>query len=573
MLDLRIDNAMIVDGTGAQRQHGSLAIQDGRIASIGRVSEPARQVIDAAGRTVAPGFVDVHTHYDAQAFWDGSLSPSCYHGVTTVIGGNCGFSIAPLSGRPADGDYLLRMLSRVEGMPVESLKKGVPWDWTSFGDYLDRLDGRLAINAGFMVGHSALRRAVMGERAVGSKASDDDLAAMKALLRRSLSEGGLGFSSTFSATHNDAEGKPVPSRHASDEELIALAAVLRDFPGTNIEFLPTVGRFTDADIERMANLSIAAQRPVNWNVLVANAVTKEMQLHQLSASDYAAKRGGKVVALITAQNVGLRLNLYSGFVFDALPNWAEIIALPLEARMRALRDPSVRARLSCAEEPSKAGVLQLFTNWADYTVGEAFSPSNKQFEGRTMSQIASAQGKTPFDAFLDLALSEDLKTSFVPPSYGDDEESWQWRSALWKDKRTVIGASDAGAHLDMIDTFAYSSHVLRRGVRDRPLLSLEEAIHLLTQVPAQLIGLKERGEIRRGFWADLVIFEPERIGAGPLYTRFDLPGGAGRLYADAEGIGHVIVNGTEIIRDNELINATRGRIIKSGRDTYTPALN
>ncbi len=573
MLDLRIDDGVIVDGTGAPRRAGSIGIRDGRIVTVGQITEPAHQVIDASGRVVAPGFIDVHTHYDAQAFWDGTLSPSCYHGVTTVIGGNCGFSIAPLSGRKADGEYLMHMLSRVEGMPVESLQTGVPWDWTSFGDYLDRLDGTLAINAGFMVGHSALRRTVMGERAVGHKATTEDLAAMKELLRRSLTEGGLGFSSTLSATHNDANGQPVPSRHASDAELMGLAAVLRDFPGTNIEFLPAVGRFTDADIERMTNLSLASQRPVNWNVLVANSATKEMQERQLSASDHAAQRGGKVVALVTARTIGLRLNLRSGFIFDALPNWADVIALPVEERKTALRDPAVRAQLDCSKDRSKAGILGIYADWSSYTVGEGFCAATKPYEGRTIGAIAAAEGKEPFDVFLDLALADDLLTSFVPRGFAEDEESWRLRGEMWKDKRTVIGASDAGAHLDMIDTFAYSSHVLSLGVRDRNLLSLEEAVQQLTQVPAALIGLKDRGEIRPGYWADLVLFDPATIGSGPIYTRFDLPGGAGRLYADAEGVGHVIVNGTEIIRDNELIDPKRGRILRSGWDTFTASLN
>jgi hypothetical protein len=219
MLDLLVKNGIVVDGTGAPRRWADIGVKDGRIAAVGEIAETAKQTIDAGGRIVAPGFVDVHTHYDAQVFWDHSLSPSSYHGVTTVVGGNCGFSIAPLSGKAEDSEYLLHMLARVEGMPVESLQQGVPWDWTSFGSYLDKLEGRLGINAAFMVGHSAVRRAVMGKRAVGEKATEAEIAAMQELLRASIRAGGLGLSSSISTTHNDSDGNPVPSRFATDEEL------------------------------------------------------------------------------------------------------------------------------------------------------------------------------------------------------------------------------------------------------------------------------------------------------------------------------------------------------------------
>src|SRR5579859_2394045 len=229
MLDLKITGGTIVDGSGRRGFRGDIGIRDGRIAAIGEIAEEARRTLDAAGRIVAPGFIDVHTHYDAQAFWDPTLSPSCYHGVTTIVGGFCGFSIAPLT--PEAADYIKPMLARVEGMPLKTLDKAVPWNWSSFGEYLDRIEGRIGLNAGFFVGHSPIRRIVMGSRAVGEEASESDLQAMKALLGKSLSEGALGFSTTISATHNDGDGNPVPSRWASREELIGLAGVVRDHPG------------------------------------------------------------------------------------------------------------------------------------------------------------------------------------------------------------------------------------------------------------------------------------------------------------------------------------------------------
>jgi N-acyl-D-aspartate/D-glutamate deacylase len=572
MLDLVIKGGVVVDGTGAPRRKADVGVRDGRIVVVGAVTDAARETIDAGGRIVAPGFIDVHTHYDAQVFWDHSLSPSSYHGVTTVVGGNCGFSIAPLSGRAEDSHYLLHMLARVEGMPVESLEQGVPWDWTSFGDYLSRLDGKLGLNAAFMVGHSALRRAVMGARATGEQATEAEIAAMQQLLRASLREGGLGFSSTISPTHNDADGKPVPSRYATDEELIALATVVGEFPGTTLEFLPAVTIFGEAQMERMTKLSVAAQRPLNWNLIVPNSANPDLLKLQLGAGDHAAKHGGKVVGLAIAGPITTRLNFTTVFVLDALPGWGGIARMSIEERMQALRDPAVREQLDSMANSEAAGVFRGLARWETYTIVEVFEAANKPLEGLTVAKIAEMQGKKPFDALLDLCLSENLKTSFAPPAFGGDDATYRLRAEVWQDWRTVIGGSDAGAHLDMIDTFAFSSQVLGPAVRERGLLSLERAVQLITQAPAELIGFTDRGTIREGNWADLVVFDADRIGCGPLHTRFDLPGGAGRLYAEAEGVGHVIVNGKEVVRDNRLTGVESGRVLRSGRDTYTVPL-
>ena len=291
MLDVLIKGGTLVDGTGASARPGDVGIREGRIVALGTVDEPASKTIDATGKVVAPGLIDVHTHYDAQAFWDGTLSPSPFHGVTTVMGGNCGFSIAPLS--PDAGDYLMRMLARVEGMPLEALEHGVPWDWTTFGDYLGKLENKLAVNAGFMVGHSALRRVVMGERAVGHEATPEELEKMERMLADSLEQGGMGFSSTISSTHNDADGQPVPSRHASREELVALARVVRDHPGTVLEFLPGAGEFTDEQVALMTDLSLAAQRSRRRDSCVGPALQgcKGEMCPRLPAQQLAAVAG------------------------------------------------------------------------------------------------------------------------------------------------------------------------------------------------------------------------------------------------------------------------------------------
>jgi N-acyl-D-aspartate/D-glutamate deacylase len=569
--DIVIRGGSLIDGSGAPAREGDIALSDGRIAAIGDVAGDAREIHDATGLVVAPGFIDIHTHYDAQAFWDGTLSPSPYHGVTTIVGGNCGFSIAPLA--PEAGEYLMRMLARVEGMPIDSLREGVPWDWQSFDEYLGRLENRLAVNAGFMVGHSALRRVVMGERAVGEEATPSELEAMKALLRESLAAGGLGFSSTRSAAHNDAEGNPVPSRHASIDELLALCRVNGEFPGTSLEMLPGTSIFTEEDLEMLTQMSLASNRPLNWNLVAPSSEAPEVTENQLAASDYAAARGARVLALTVPQEIKGRINLHSGFGFDALPGWLPIMGLPIEERKKALADPAVRDKLRRGADSQGAGLFKAMTNWSKMLVNEVFDEKHKDLEGRELGDIARERGVDPFDLLFDLSLEEGLRTSFMPHSAGQtDDESWAMRGRAWRDPRTIIGASDAGAHLDTIDTFAFTTQLLGRGVREKQLIELEEAVHQITDLPARLYGLRERGRLEVGWHADLVVFDPARIAKGPTYTRFDLPAAAGRLYADAEGIAHVIVGGTEIVRGSEFTGALPGTVLRSGRDTETVAL-
>jgi N-acyl-D-aspartate/D-glutamate deacylase len=565
MLDVLIKGGTIVDGSGRPARVADIGIRDGRIAAIGRITEAARQTIDAKDRIVAPGFIDVHTHYDAQAFWDGTLSPSPYHGVTTVVAGNCGFSIAPLSAEA--GPYLMKMLARVEGMPLESLEKGVPWDWRTFGEYLDKLEHRLSINAGFMVGHSAIRRTVMGERAVGHEATPAELAKMVKVLRESLAAGGLGFSSTISSTHNDHDGNPVPSRHASKEEMLTLARQCRDFDGTTLEFLPGVG-WGEQEANYMADLSLAANRPVNWNVLVPNAANVAHAEEQLAATDIARARGAEVLALTVPQPMTIRINLHAGFVFDALHNWSRLFRMPIDERIAFLSDPGHRKQLD--EDARTPGTpMAMLARWELFTVDQVQSPKLKRFKGRVIGDIAKELGKAPFDTLLDIAIEDGLQTYFMPPVMGTDDATWAMRAKLWKDDRTIIGASDAGAHLDMIDTFAFTTQLLGRGVREMKLISVEEAVRQLTDVPARFYGLRERGRLAEGFHADVVVFDVERIAKGDTYTKYDLPAGAGRLYADARGIDHVFANGVEIVSHGKDTGARPGTVLRSGRHTKT----
>jgi len=572
MVDLLIQGGYVVDGTGGPGRVADVAVHDGRIVSVdapGRVDEPASRRIDATGLVVAPGFVDIHTHYDAQLFWDPCATPSAFHGVTTVIGGNCGFGLAPAG--PEHADYLTRLLARVEGMPLDALQSGLDWGWTSFADWLERLDGRLGVNAGFLVGHSALRRVAMGEAATGVAADSRQLADMRRLLRDSLAAGALGLSSSQSPTHNDGAGDPVPSRSADAAEMLALASMVRDQPGTTLELIVagTLSRFSDDEMDLMASMSAAADRPLNWNVLAVQAGDPEGWHHQLRASDVARERGGHVVALTMPHLMRIRLSFLSGFVLDALPGWGEVLHLPPAERLAALREPDIRRRLDAGAHSPEAGVLAGLANWKILEVAEAFAPQNAAVEGRSIGEVAAERGGDPFDVLLDIVCTDKLRTGLRPPAFGDSDEDWAERAKAWHDDRTIVGASDAGAHLDMMCGAIYSTSLLGHGVRERQLINLEEAIRQLTSVPAALYGIRDRGALVEGAWADVVVFDPATIGPGPERTRNDLPGGAPRLYADARGVEHVLVNGTELVRGGELTGALPGRLLRSGRDTVT----
>jgi N-acyl-D-aspartate/D-glutamate deacylase len=576
MLDLKLLNGTLVDGTGSAPRRADLGVRDGRVVTIsepGRISESARETIDASALCVAPGFIDTHTHYDAQAFWEPRLSPSCFHGVTTVIGGFCGFSIAPLS--PDSAAYLGPMLARVEGMPLATLQSAVPWDWTSFGSFLDRLEGRIGLNAGFFVGHSAVRRLVMGERALGHWSSWAELERMKLLVGESLRAGALGFSTTVSTSHNDADGNPVPSRHASRDELLALAGVVRDYEGAGLEMVPNLD-FDDEMAELLVDMSLAGQRPINWNVLGING-TSPADLARIdklmSASRLARQRGARVVALVNVTRPSLRINFMSGFVFDTFPDWPALFRLAPAQRIEKLRDPVYRRFLEERATSEAASRLALRARWHTYTIVDVFDAQNKRHEGRKLGEVAQELGKTPFDTLIDLAIAGDLKTSFMIPTPGEDAQTYALRGRIWQEEDIVVGASDAGAHIDMIDTFAFSTQLLQKGVREYGVISLEAAVRLLTSVPAALMGLRERGQVRVGWPADLVLFDPATVACGPVHTRYDLPGtDAGRVYADAIGVHAVLVNGTVIVRDGQHTDAMPGTVLRSGRDTATVPL-
>ncbi len=569
MLDVRITGGKVVDGTGAPSRHGDIGVRDGRIVQLGTVDEPARRTIDADGMVVAPGFIDIHTHYDAQALWDPTMSPSPLHGVTTVLGGNCGFTIAPM--RPSEVEYLMRMLARVEGMPLAALQAGSAWDWTSTAEYFGRLRSTLAVNAGFMVGHSTMRRVVMGDDAVGKPATADQLAAMVALLREGLAAGAIGFSTSLGTSHQDADGNPVPSRHASTEEFVTLARVCRDFAGTSLEFVPSSGPFTDEERSLFTAMSSEAARPVNWNSLRPSALTLDDDRQALDVGTWAHAHGGKIVGLAMPVDFPARYSFLTPFILDGLPGWAGPMALPVPERLAVLRNAERRRELDALAQ-SKRDVRFAHADWKSKLIVQTFDPELAHYEGRLVGDIAAESGKDPFDALLDIVCADELRTTFSRVPTKLTAADWDARLEIWRDPRTALGGSDAGAHLDFTANFYYPTYMLATVARDEGLMSLEETIRMLTSDPADLYGLHGRGRLEVGAHADLVVFDETSIDVEPVVTRFDLPSGAGRLYAGATGIGHVVVNGEEIVRDGEFTDARPGTVLQSGRDTRTPSL-
>jgi N-acyl-D-aspartate/D-glutamate deacylase len=565
-LDLAITGGMVVDGTGAVPQRADVGVKDGRIVEIGELSTSATETIDATGLAVSPGFIDLHTHYDAQAFWDTTLSPSPMHGVTTVFGGNCGFTIAPLT--PQDGDYLMRMLARVEGMPLESLQQGVPWNWSTTAEYLDALDGTLLPNAGFLVGHSALRRVVMHDDANERAATPQEIEQMVLLLRAGLSAGGMGFSSTWSPSHNDHTGAPVPSRHASREELLALCSEVRHHEGTTLEFIPAVGEFSREVFELMGDMSAAANRPLNWNLLQVYSQNWELVQHQLAGFDIAASRGGQVLALTLPDTFRLRLNFKSGFILDILDGWDKLMSLPDEEKLTMMSTADGRARMNAMAQDT-VGPTRSIGNWGGYILLEIFNEKWKKYEGRIVGEVAQELKVDPWDLLCDIVVADGLLTVIANQDRGQDRDTWDKRVQVWRDHRAVVGASDAGAHLDMIDSYAFSTTMIARAVREHELMPLEEAVYHLTDRPARLYGIKGRGRIATGWAADITVFDASTIGPGPAQMRFDLPGGAGRVYGESIGVEHVIVNGVPAVRNNVALGSRPGTLLRSGRDTET----
>ncbi|MFD5336846.1 N-acyl-D-amino-acid deacylase family protein [Streptomyces hawaiiensis] len=572
MLDHVIKGATVVDGTGAPAYTADVGIRHGRIAVVGTVTEEARSVEDASGLVLAPGFVDPHTHYDAQLFWDPYATPSLNHGVTTVAGGNCGFTLAPLHpDRPEDADYTRRMMSRVEGMALVALEEGAPWSWHSFGEYLDALEGRIAVNAGFMVGHCALRRYVMGPQAVGGQPSQEQLAAMVRLLRESMDAGAWGLSTTQSSSHSDGDGQPVASRHAQPAELLALSRAVGECEGTQIEAIVAgcLDQFSDAEIDLFVEMSAVAGRPLNWNVLTIDAAVPERVPRQLLASEQARKAGGRVVALTMPILTPMNMSLGTFCALNLIPGWGPVLGLPVPERIERLRDADVRAELLRRANSKEAGVFRRLANFGRYVIGDTYSEANAGLTGRVVKDIAEERGQEPFACLVETCANDELRTVLWPMPADNDPASWALRAQTWQHEDVLLGGSDAGAHLDRMCGAPYTTRFLGDCLRGRKLVGLEQAVKMLTDDPARLFGLRERGRIRQGWHADLVLLDPEQIDAGPATLVHDLPGDSPRLDSRALGVRAVWVNGVEALRDDVVTGAVPGRVLRSGRDTET----
>ncbi|SHI19032.1 N-acyl-D-amino-acid deacylase family protein [Streptomyces sp. 3214.6] len=572
MLDHVIKGATVVDGTGAPARVADVGIRDGRIAVVGTVTEEARTTEDAQGLVLAPGFVDPHTHYDAQLFWDPYATPSLNHGVTTVAAGNCGFTLAPLNpARPADADYTRRMMSKVEGMSLVALEEGAPWSWSGFGEYLDALEGRIAVNAGFMVGHCALRRYVMGPDAVGGQPSEEQLAEIVRLLHDAMDAGAWGFSTTQSSTHSDGDGQPVASRHALPAELLALSRAVGEHEGTQIEAIVAgcLDQFSDAEIDLFVEMSAAAGRPLNWNVLTIDSAVPERVPRQLVASERARKAGGRVVALTMPILTPMNMSLGTFCALNLIPGWGPVLGLPVPERIEKLRDAAVRAELLRHAGSKEAGVFRRLTNFGRYVIGDTYSAANEGLTGRVVEDIAAERGLDPFACLVEICAADELRTVLWPMPTDNDPDSWALRAEAWTHEDVLLGGSDAGAHLDRMCGAPYTTRFLGDCLRGRKLAGLEQAVKMLTDDPARLFGLRERGRIQEGFHADLVLFDPERIDAGKATLVHDLPGDSPRLDSKAIGVRAVWVNGVAAIRDDVVTGAVPGRVLRSGRDTRT----
>ena len=575
MLDHLIRGATVVDGTGAPSYIADLGVRDGRIAVIaepGTLTEEAVTSEDATGFVLAPGFVDPHTHYDAQLFWDPYATPSMNHGVTTVAGGNCGFTLAPLHpDRPDDADYTRRMMSKVEGMALKALEEGVDWSWSTFREYLDALEGRIAVNAGFMVGHCALRRHVMGADAVGGQPGPAQLDAMLRLLHDAMDAGAWGLSTTQSATHSDGDGKPVASRHALPEELLALSRAVGEHEGTQLEAIVAgcLDQFSDDEIDLLVDMTAAAGRPLNWNVLTVDAAVPERVPRQLVPSELARRAGGRIVALTMPILTPMNMSLGTFCALNLIPGWGEILSLPVPERIERLRDNAVRAEMLRRADSKEAGVFRRLADFGRYVIGDTYSAANEGLSGRVVRDIAAERGQDPFHCLVEICAADELRTVLWPMPTDNDPDSWALRQRTWRHEDVLLGGSDAGAHLDRMCGAPYTTRFLGDCLRGRKLVPLEQAVKMLTDDPAQLFGLRDRGRIQEGFHADLVLFDPERIDAGPATLVHDLPGDSPRLDSKAIGIVSVRVNGVETLRDDKVTGAVPGTVLRSGRDTRT----
>lgn len=551
--DLVIQNGKIIDGSGLPGFHGDVAISGGRIVEIGRVSGEARRVIDADGLVVAPGIIDNHTHYDAQVTWDPLCTYSCYHGVTTVVIGNCSLAMAPA--HKEDRENLAGVLSHVEAIPLEAIQAGVQWSWETIPQYLNVLDQRLGVNVASLIGHSAVRRYVMGDASQERHATGEEVAAMKAIVREGIEAGAVGVSFERNPRHFDWDGRLAPTNLAADSEIFAVAGVVDEVGRGVIQF--------GGDRKLGTEVAKTTRCPVFYGNITQAAVAPDRWRKQLEETESLMRQGHRAYQFVMPRPGDLRYTLKTAQHFDAMPTWKKVMLLPLEMRKEAFRSPETRAKLhrEAVETPMNPNLAGDFTRrWDLQFVFKPALAKNQYLQGKSVAEIASEQKKNVLDAFLDLVLEENLETEFERREVNSDETAMK---ALLTSPYTIIGQSDGGAHVVFRTDYSYSTYLLSHWVREKQIMSLEDAIRKLTFIPASLFGLYNRGLVRQGMAADLMVFNPASIGPLEPGEAHDLPGGAKRRKQLAKGIEMTVVNGQVLIEKGEHTGAYPGKVARS----------
>jgi len=555
--DLVIKNGMVVDGSGFSRYRADVAVKDGTIVEIGKIRGAAAATIDADGLFVAPGVIDTHTHYDAQPFWDKLCTSSVWHGMTTVLMGNCGLTLAPL--RPEHRETMLATFCCVEDLPVRSLASVLPWNWETFGEYLDAIDHGLGLNLMPLVGHNPLRLSAMDQAAWDRAATPDEIAHMQRLLRESLEAGAWGWSTTDSPTHAGPAGQPVPTRLAADEERVALGRTLGEFNRGIIEILPKgAGKPSTTDLDHLRDVAVTSGRPVFFLSFDANA---------RPYVEKAAREGAQMYNLLRAIPFNPRFTLKKTTFFHNLDVWDVVMHMRVPERLAALADPERRSRMreqALKPQRRRPGVPGRLVPWRSIFVRKVSLAKNQALVDRSLMDLAEQQGKHVADVILDLALEEGLDTEFQLMTRSAEEEVQI--AEMVKAGHALPSQSDAGAHLNTnFCTAGESSYVLGQWVRDRELMSLEDAIRRLTFQPARIMGLRDRGLVREGLAADLMVFDLSSIGVKEDEVTHDGPSGTPRRVQGAEGVHHVIVGGQVVLEYGKHTGALPGRVLRAGR--------
>jgi N-acyl-D-amino-acid deacylase len=540
--DLLLKNGRVVDGSGGPSFAGDVGVVDGRIVEMGKLGDSAKRVIDVQGQVISPGFIDNHCHFDAQVLWDPLCTFACYHGATTVINGNCSLGLAPA--RPEERADLVSMLSRVEAIPVESLQAGVEWTWESIPQYLDTLDRELGVNVGALIGHSAVRRHVMGEAAYSALATPEQIDQMKEIIREGILAGALGLSSERNLRHMDLENRRLPANAASPDEFVELAQALGELGSGSIQF---------GDSERIE---------LSEGLLTRVAeTTGRPVISSIAGREGMTSSNARMYAMVSPflENTA-RWTLLTVGSFDGFPHWLPVMAGSAEEKRVAFADPAVRAGLRAdADAPDRRDPSVHAVRWDLLTVARVANDEHRSFVERSVSDIAQELGKEPLDAFLDLSLDEDMKTLFY---FRSDVSTAEMAETL-ADPFVLPGLSDGGAHVTRRCDSHFSTFLLSFWVREQHALSLEEAVRKLTFMGASAFGLHDRGLIRPGMAGDLTVFDPDTVAAGELDGVADYPGNAMRMRRMSQGVAYTIVNGEVLIEDGEHTGAYPGRLLRS----------